>query len=43
MGFLQGGVSGVDVVALGWLYGLAVFRRLRRMCWSGSMLRVGKS
>lgn len=36
MGFLQGGVSGVDVGALGWLYGLAVFRELATTGFSSS-------
>ena len=40
MSFLQGGVSGVDVGALGWLYGLAVFRELATTGFSSSAADV---
>lgn len=40
MSFLQGGVSGVDVGALGWLYGLAVFRDLATTGFSSSAADV---
>lgn len=40
MSFLHGGVSGVDVGALGWLYGLAVFRELATTGFSSSAADV---
>ena len=40
MSFLQGGVSGVDVGALGWLYGRAVFRELATTGFSSSAADV---